>query len=156
MRAWISKLMVVRCCTCEYDNIQQTYFYYYTRNKDMTHNAVADLGGAHPARAPFETFFYNCPPPPSCLCAPPPFETINKKKQKCVGTQKCVGSPPPPPVWDLRDSRRWWRSGKKKCWSLPDTHQLISFFGTCATFEAGGGPEQCCAPLFYNPGSAPA
>ena len=24
-----------------------------------------------------------------------------------------VSDPPPPPVWDLRDSRRWWRSEKK-------------------------------------------
>ena len=79
----------------------------------------------------------------------------------CRNVEMCR-IPPPPPVWDLRDSRRWWRSGKK-CRSPPPPPPpppLISFFGTCATFEAGGGPKKtsvlCPPPFFLNPGSAPA
>ena len=49
--------------------------------------------------------------PPFCTCSPP-FD------------------PPPPPVWDLRNYRLWWRSEKKCCW------------GTCATLDAGGAPRK--------------
>ena len=56
-----------------------------------------------------------------------------------------VSDPPPPPVWDLRDYRLWWRS-EKKCRSNPPPPPppppLSSFFGTCATLDAGGAPKK--------------
>ena len=71
-------------------------------------------GGGTPGPCPpFWNLFLHLPPPLFVHVPPPPF-LKPKKKKKCVGTQKCVGfPPPPPPVWDLRDFRRWWRSEKK-------------------------------------------
>ena len=72
------------------------------------------------------------PPPP-----PPPRLGL-ARLSTLVRSEKVVGVPPPPP--------------------LPP---LFSFFGTCATFEAGGAPvrEKSVVPppppLFENPGSAP-
>ena len=54
-----------------------------------------------------------------------------------------------PTHFDLRDFRRRWRSGKKKVSESPPP-PLISFFGTCATFGAGGGREKCVCPP-HNP-----
>ena len=48
---------------------------------------------------------------------------------------------------------------RKKSVGVPPHPPLISFFvGTCATFEAGGGPKKSVGvpPLFLIPGSAPA
>ena len=55
---------------------------------------------------------------------------------------------PPPPAHQLvRDLREFRRSKK-----VSDSPPLISFFGTCSTFEAGGGPRKkhsvLCPPFF--------
>ena len=63
--------------------------------------------------------------------------------------------PPPPPFWNQKKEKK-----KKGVWFRPVATYppLISFFGTCASFEAGGGPKKtvCCAPppLSQIPGSA--
>ena len=88
---------------------------------------MADLGGAHPARAPpppFETFFYICPP----------FWNLTKKKM-CRNTEMCWIPPPPPPRLGLARLSTLVALRKKKCRSPPP---LISFFGTCATFDFWG------------------
>ena len=66
-------------------------------------------------------------------------------------------SPPPPPpspahqlIWDLRTLAVL---QKKKCRSPPPP--LISFFGTCATFWAGGSPKKKCVPPIIRFGLAP-
>ena len=88
----------------------------------------------------------------------PPFWNLKKKKKKkrCLippGYTPVATYPPPPPP-----PRRRWRSGKKKCRSPPPPPPppLISFFGTCASFEAGGGPKKnsmLCPPFlkFLDP-----
>ena len=84
-------------------------------------------GGAQPARVPpspplFEHFSINAP-----LLKP-------KKKKKVSDSAPaipavCYITPPPP--------RRRWCSGKKKSVGGPPHPPLISFFGTCASFETG-------------------
>ena len=110
---------------------------------------MADLGGAQPARAPpFEIFFYKCPP---FLYMCPPFWNLKKKKKKKKKVSDSARLypgcylPPPPPDVD--------GAPEKKVWESPP---LISFFGTCASFEAGGGPKKTsmlCPPFlkFLDP-----
>ena len=71
--------------------------------------------------------------------------------------------PPPPPACDLRDFRRWWRSGK--CVGFPPTPpppppRSSAFMGLARLSRLAAVLKTvCCAPpplFFLNPGSAPA
>ena len=128
------------------------------------HDAVADLGGAQPARAPppFETFFYKCPPF-LYMCPPPPFWNLKKKKKRCHDSAwlypGCYLTPgpitknPPPLTSPQMVTLRY----EKKVSEFHPPPPLISFVGTCASYlEAGGGPEiensMLCPPLSQIPG----
>ena len=87
---------------------------------------MADLGGAHPARAP------------------PP---LLKPKQKKILTHKCVGfSPPPPPTYqlfgDLLDFRGWRRSEKNSVLCPPP---FLSWIRPCV--QVMGNEHRYMYPL---------
>ena len=114
----------------------------------LAHKMVSDSGGFRGGTPgpcpPFETFFYNCPPPLFVHVPPPPFENLKKKKM-CQNTEMFRI----PPVWDLRDYRLWWRSEKKSV-GVPPPPPLRSsaFLGLArlSRLAAVRKKNQCCAP----------
>ena len=87
-------------------------------------------------------FFFTCAPP---------FETLKKKEKKKVSDSARLypGCYLPPP--DVDGALK-----KKSVGVPPPPPPLISFFGTCANFEAGGGPKKrsmLCPPFlkFLDP-----
>ena len=64
------------------------------------------------------------------MCPPPPFWNVKKMFRN---TEMCRISPPP--VWDLRDSRRWWRSEKKGRSTPPPSPRLSELFWDLRDFR---------------------
>ena len=109
-------------------------------------------GGAQPVRAP--------PPLLKHFSINAPLWKKKKKKKKVSDSARytpvATYPPPPPPAVDCAPDQ----SVRKKSVGVPPPPPpppLISFFGTCASFEAGGGPIKLyvVAPPFSNSGSAP-
>ena len=116
---------------------------------------MADLGGGHSRPVPPLLKHFSINAPPFCRCAPP-FETKQKKtkkKKKVSDSARLYPGcylPPPPPDVD--------GAPKKKSVGVPPPPPppLISFFGTCASLDAGGGPKKnsmLCPPFlkFLDP-----
>ena len=73
------------------------------------------------------------------MCPPPPFETLKKKKEEVSDSAHLY------PGYYLRDSRRTWRSEKKKCRVPP----RLSAFLDLREFRGWRRSEKktvCCAP----------